>query len=93
MEVAKRAMESRDIAKAHNHIVLAEKLLGELRGILPEGTTAKDVLTPLYDNIINTLFISNITKDGSILDDSIAAMKIWINKWKIVVDESRDSRI
>ena len=90
MERARQAIDERDVITAHNHIVLAENLIGELRGILPPGSQVDSILRPFYTMVIRRLFIANLTKKPGSLDDPIAGMSIMVDKWKQVIDYSRD---
>lgn len=85
---AKLAIESRDIEKAHNSIVRAEKIIAYLQDTLDmKYPVAKD-----FDNVYNYLMLrlreANMSKDSEIVDEVLTHVRTMRDTWKKVMAQT-----
>lgn len=82
-------IEEKDISKANNNIIKAEKIIAYLQSTLDfKYAVAKD-----FDNIYNYLYQrliqANINKDNEILDEVIVHLRDVRDTWKEVMKNSK----
>lgn len=87
--IAKEAIDEKDISKANNNIIKAEKIISYLRSTLdfkyPVAQDFENVYSYLYDRLIK----ANIRKDKDILDEVLKHLRDMRDTWKEVMKSSR----
>lgn len=83
------AIEKRDIAKAHENIMKAQKIIVELRSTLNmKYPVAKD-FDQIYEIIYNNLIEANIRKDTETLTIALNFIREIRDTWKQVMELNR----
>ena len=83
------AIEKKDIAKAHENIMKAQRIIVELRSTLNmKYPVAKD-FDQIYDVIYNQLLEANIRKDAESLTTALNFIREIRDTWKQVMDLNR----
>lgn len=87
--IAKEAIDEKDINKANNNIIKAEKIISYLRSTLdfkyPVAQDFENVYSYIYDRLIK----ANIRKDKDILDEVLKHLREMRDTWKEVMKSSR----
>ncbi|WP_066711940.1 flagellar export chaperone FliS [Clostridium sp. Marseille-P299] len=87
--IALIGIEEKDISKANNNIIKAEKIITYLQSTLDfKYGVAKD-----FDNVYNYLYQrmvqANISKDSKILDEVLAHLRVMRDTWKEVMKNNK----
>ncbi len=84
LNIAKRAIEEKQIELAHNNIVKAQKILQEFMNTLDMDANKEvaENLFRLYDYLYHTLVQANIKKDISKIDEVIGHLKVLKDTWE-----------
>ncbi len=84
LNVAKRAIEEKQIELAHNNIVKAQKILQEFMNTLDMDANKEvaENLLRLYDYLYHTLVQANIKKDISKVDEVIEHLRVLKETWE-----------
>lgn len=87
--VALMALEKRDLMKANNNILKAEKIIMEFRYTLDfKYPIAKD-FDRVYEYIYRRLIDANIKKDPEILEEALGYIREMRDTWKDVMKYSK----
>ncbi len=85
---AKLAIDAKDIEKAHNSIVRAEKIVAYLQDTLDmKYPVAKD-FDNVYTYMLAKLREANISKDSEILDELLTHLRSMRDTWKKVMEQT-----
>jgi flagellar protein FliS len=79
--LARKAIEEKDIQKAHNSIIRAEDIIVEFMASLDMKYEISHNLALLYDYMYDRLVTANIKKDISILDEVLHFAKDLRDTW------------
>jgi flagellar protein FliS len=78
---AQKAIEDKDIQKAHESIIRAEDILIEFKATLDMQYELSHGLALLYDYMLDRLFDANLKKDIKILDEVLHFAKDLRDTW------------
>jgi len=88
-----KAIEEKDIQKAHNSIIRAEDIILEFKSTLDMQYEISKYLNALYDYMYDRLVEANLTKDTAILAEVLKIAKVlrdaWAEAMKIAKKESK----
>jgi len=91
--IAQRAIEEKDIQKAHDNIIRAEDILHEFKATLDMQYEVSHNLALLYDYFLDRLFEANIKKDADILDEVLHFVRelrdTWAEAMKIAKQQNK----
>jgi flagellar protein FliS len=91
--LSQKAIEDRDIQKAHESIIRAEDIILEFKATLDMQYELSNGLSLLYDYMLDRLFDANIKKDTEILDEVLHFAKdlrdTWAQAMKIAKQQGR----
>jgi len=79
--IAQKAIEDRDIEKAHDSIIRAEDIIIEFRSTLDMQYELSQGLAMLYEYMSDRLMEANITKDREILEEVLHLAKDLRDTW------------
>ncbi|MGI6668014.1 MAG: flagellar export chaperone FliS [Acetivibrionales bacterium] len=79
--LARKAIEEKDIQKAHDSIIRAEDIIAEFMASLDMKYEISHNLALLYDYMYDRLITANIKKDISILDEVLHFAKDLRDTW------------
>jgi len=85
------AMEQKDIAKAHNNIVRAEKIIAYLRATLDMQFSVAQDFENIYVYLERRMRDANIKKDSMILEEVCTHLRSVRDSWKEVMRVNRES--
>lgn len=85
------AMEQKDIAKAHNNIVRAEKIIAYLRATLDMQFSVAQDFENIYVYLERRMREANIKKDSMILEEVCTHLRSVRDSWKEVMRVNRES--
>lgn len=94
-EEAKRQLEKNSNAAAHNNLIRAQEILGELRGALnmKAGTIAAN-LDRIYEYLQHLLIQANLRKDGTFIDECLTHLVSMRDTWEEAFrDVARESAV
>lgn len=93
MMVARKAIEEKDIPKAHENIIRAQDILNEFKATLDMQYEISHNLNQLYDYFLDRLFEANIKKDTAILDEVLRFVRelrdTWAQAMKIAKQQNK----
>lgn len=91
--VAQKAIEEKDIPKAHENIIRAQDILNEFKATLNMQYEISHYLNMLYDYFLDRLLEANIRKDTAILDEVLRFVRelrdTWAQAMKIAKQENK----
>lgn len=91
--IAKMAMEKKDIEKANANIQKARNIIVELQTTLNfDYPVAKDFDT-IYTFVFEKLVVANVTKDPAVVDEILEELRDLRDVWKQVMRNAKDPRI
>ena len=94
---AQKAIEDKDIARAHNSIVRAEDILTEFKASLDKSYEVSISLELLYDYMLRRLIEANINKDSQTLEEVLGFAKelrdTWAQAMKIAKQQFRKEQV
>lgn len=79
--VAKEAIDARDIQKANFNIQKAQRIIVHLRSTLDMKYPVAEEFDAVYDYIYRRLVESNIRKDNEILEDALKHIRTMRETW------------
>ncbi len=87
---AGEAIDRRDPAKAHGHIVRVQDIVAELRRTLDHerGGDVSVTLDRLYNYMLQRLVTANIDKDRAPLDEVAGLLRQLLTAWQTAVREA-----
>ena len=80
--IALEGIDEKDIAKANNNIIKAEKIIVELRATLDMKYPVANEFDRVYDYIYRRLVEANMKKDKDILNEALKHIKTMRDTWK-----------
>ena len=91
VNVAIMAIEKKDIMKAHDNIMKAQRIIEEFRATLNfKYPVAKDFDT-VYEYILNRLIQANMKKDPEILEECLVHLRGMRDTWKEVMKATKNA--
>lgn len=78
---AQKAIEDKDVQKAHDSIIKAEDIIGEFQATLDMQYELSNGLALMYDYMNERLIDANITKDTMILEEVLHFAKDLRDTW------------
>ncbi|NLB78679.1 MAG: flagellar export chaperone FliS [Clostridiaceae bacterium] len=79
--IAQKAVDDKDIQKAHENIIRAEDIIIEFRSTLDMQYELSQGLAMLYEYMTDRLMEANITKDREILEEVLHLAKDLRDTW------------
>ncbi|MFT8406870.1 MAG: flagellar export chaperone FliS [Liquorilactobacillus sp.] len=89
LRIAERAIEDKDVPRAHRYLRSAKKIVNELKSSV-DTTVEGDVpeqLVRLYEYCSNQLMVANLTKDTKPVDIVIHILNELLESWKKIATE------
>lgn len=83
--IALEGIDEKDITKANNNIIKAEKIIVELRATLDMKYPVANEFDRVYDYIYRRLVEANMKKDKDILNEALKHIKTMRDTWKEVM--------
>mgnify|MGYP000863924582 CR=1 FL=1 len=80
--IAIMAIENKDVQKAHENIMKAERIINELRVTLDFNYPIANEFDRLYDYIYRRLIDANFNKDIAILEEVLGFVRELRDTWK-----------
>ncbi len=91
INVAVMAIEKKDIMKAHDNIMKAQRIIEEFRATLNfKYPVAKDFDT-VYEYILSRLIQANMKKDKEILEECLVHLRGMRDTWKEVMKATKNA--
>ena len=87
--LALMGMEEKDIMKAHNNIMKAERIIEELRATLNHKYPVAEDFENIYAVIYDRLVRANIKKDPELLKDGLEYLREIRDVWKEVMKTAK----
>ncbi|SET23286.1 flagellar export chaperone FliS [[Clostridium] polysaccharolyticum] len=87
--IAKAAIEKRDIQGANTNIQKAERIILELQATLDFKYPVAENFNNVYKYIQGKLFQANIKKDADLLEEALTEIRDMRDIWKQVMAKSR----
>ena len=82
MNIAKYSIENNDVKKAHESLMRAQSIVGELKISLDGKYEISSNFEKLYDFILDRLVDANIKKDTKPIDDALEILTGLRDAWK-----------
>ncbi len=79
--IARKAIEEKDIPKAHESIIRAQDIVNEFKASLNMQYEISHNLNMLYDYFLDRLLEANIRKDTAILDEVLRFVRELRDTW------------
>lgn len=79
--IAQKAIEEKDVQKAHDSIIRAQDILNEFKATLDMRYEISHNLNLLYDYFLDRLIEANIRKDISILEEVLRFVRELRDTW------------
>jgi flagellar protein FliS len=83
--IAKDAIDNKDIQKAHENIIKAQKIIDYLRQTLDMKYPVAQDFENIYSYLSQRLVEANIKKDNEILDEMLTHLRSVRDNWKEVM--------
>lgn len=87
--IALIGIEEKDIVKANNNIIKAEKIISYLRSTLDTKYAVASDFDNIYNYIYDRLIQANIKKEHEILDEVIGILREMRDTWKEVMKQGK----
>lgn len=91
--IARKAIEEKDIPKAHESIIRAQDIVNEFKASLNMQYEISHNLNMLYDYFLDRLLEANIRKDTAILDEVLRFVRelrdTWAQAMKIAKQQNK----
>jgi flagellar protein FliS len=91
--IAQKAIEEKDVQKAHDSIIRAQDILNEFKATLDMRYEISHNLALLYDYFLDRLMEANIKKDAGILDEVLHFVRelrdTWAQAMKIAKQQNK----
>lgn len=88
--IAIRAIEEKDIEKAHNNIVKVENIIDEFRATLNRKYPVAEDFDNVYAYLSKRLLEANMKKDTDILEEVLKHLRTMRDTWKEVMKETNN---
>lgn len=83
--IAVKGIEEKDIEKANNNIIKAERIIHEFRNTLDHRYPVAEDFDRVYVYIIRRLHEANMRKDAEILEEVLGHLRTMRDTWKEVM--------
>lgn len=83
--IAVKAIEEKDIEKAHTNIVKAEKIIQEFQATLNHKYAVAEDFNNVYNYLSERLLEANMKKDKEILEEVLKHLRTMRDTWKEVM--------
>lgn len=83
--IAMMGIEEKDIVKANDNLIKAQKIISELRATLDFKYPVAQEFERVYDYIYRRLVQANIKKDKEILEEALGYIREMRDTWKEVM--------
>ena len=83
--IAIMGIEKKDVEKAHNNIMKAQKIIEELNNTLNHKYPVAQEFANVYEYLLRRLVEANIKKDKEILEECLKHMRTMRDTWKDVM--------
>lgn len=83
--IAMMGIEEKDIVKANDNLIKAQKIISELRATLDFKYPVAQEFERVYDYIYRQLVQANIKKDKEILEEALGYIREMRDTWKEVM--------
>lgn len=83
--IAVKAIEEKDIEKAHMNIVKVEKIIEEFQATLNHKYAVAEDFNNVYNYINERLVLANMKKDKEILEEVLKHLRTMRDTWKEVM--------
>ena len=83
--IAIMGIEEKDIEKAHNNIIKAERIIHEFRNTLDRRYPVAEDFDRVYVYILRRLHEANVKKDAEILEEVLKHLRTMRDTWKEVM--------
>ena len=80
--IAIMAIEKKDIEKAHNNIIKAERIILEFQATLDDKYPVSKDFDAVYSYLIRRLREANVKKDAEILEEVLKHLRTMRDTWK-----------
>jgi flagellar protein FliS len=91
--LAAAAIERKDIAAAHEHLVRAQSIILTLRsGLRREMGPVTQSLDSVYEYLLRRLVEANVAKDGAAALEVASLLQGLLDSWREVLDNSTASK-
>ena len=87
--IAKDAIDHKDVQKAHENIIKAQKIIDYLRQTLDMKYPVAQDFENIYSYLSQRLIEANIKKDNEILEECAGHMRTMRDTWKEVMKTAR----
>lgn len=87
MNIAKYAMENREMERAHTSLIRAQDIILELNYSLDMNYDISKDLRNLYDFVLSKLVDANINKDITPIDEALVIVNEMRDTWKEVMKQ------
>ena len=88
--IAIKAIEEKDIEKAHNNIVKVENIIEEFQATLNHKYKVAEDFDNVYRYLLERLLQANIKKDKDILEEVLKHLRTMRDTWKEVMKETNN---
>lgn len=86
--IAVAAIEAKDVQKAHNNIVKAQKIIDEFRATLDHKYPVAKDFDNVYRYIGDLLVRANIKKDPVLIEEALVHLRTMRDTWKEVMKKA-----
>ena len=83
--IAIKAIEEKDIQKAHNNIIKVQNIVNEFKYTLDHKYSVARDFENVYDYLLRRLREANIKKDSEILTEILGHLRVMRDTWKEVM--------
>ncbi len=83
--IAVKAIEEKDVEKAHTNILKAEKIIEEFQATLNHKYAVAEDFNNVYNYINERLVLANMKKDKEILEEVLKHLRTMRDTWKEVM--------
>lgn len=87
MNIGKYSIENKEMEKAHNSLVRAQDIIGELNYSLDMQYEISEELRDLYDFVMSRLVDGNINKDINAIEEAMSIVEDMRDTWKEVIKQ------
>ena len=87
--IALSAIEKKDLMRANENIIKAQKIIVEFRATLDFSYSVAKDFDLVYDYIYRRLVQANLKKDAEILEEALGYIKEMRDTWKEVMEKNK----
>ena len=90
--IAVKAIEDKDIEKAHTNIVKAEKIIEEFQATLNHKYEVAKDFDNVYNYLRDRLIQANMKKDKEILEEILEHLRTMRDTWKEIMEQNKTAK-